>query len=57
MTGINGGTTLTTGFGHEAILASAGAVIEGVKTGISAASSWWADATAPVRAGIIIRSS
>ena len=29
MTGINGGTTLTTGFGHEAILASAGAVIEG----------------------------
>ncbi len=33
MTGINGGTTLTTGFGHEAILASAGAVIEGVKNG------------------------
>ena len=33
MTGINGDTTLTTGFGHEAILASAGAVIEGVKNG------------------------
>ena len=33
MTGINGGTSLTTGFGHEAILAAAGTVIEGVKNG------------------------
>lgn len=33
MTGMNGNSTLTTGFGHEAILAAAGTVIEGVRNG------------------------
>lgn len=33
MTGINGGSTLTTGFGHEAILGAAGTVIQAVKNG------------------------
>lgn len=33
MTGINGGTEVTTGFGHAAILANAGTVVEAVKTG------------------------
>ena len=32
-TGINGGSTLTTGFGHGAILAAADQIIEGVKSG------------------------
>ncbi len=33
MTGINGGKVVTTGFGHEAVLAQAGAVVEAVKAG------------------------
>jgi len=33
MTGINGGSTVTTGFGHGAILANAGAVVDAVKKG------------------------
>lgn len=33
MTGINGGDTLTTGFGHDAVLAHAGTVVEAVKAG------------------------
>ena len=33
MTGINGGTHVTTGFGHGAVLANAGTVIEAVKKG------------------------
>ncbi len=33
LTGINGGTELTTGFGHHAVLGVAGQVIEAVKTG------------------------
>ena len=32
-TGINGGSTLTTGFGHHAILSAAGTVVEAVKSG------------------------
>jgi hydroxylamine reductase len=32
-TGINGGDTLTTGFGHGAILASAGQIVQAVKAG------------------------
>ena len=32
-TGINSGSTVMTGFGHNAVLSNAGAVIEGVKTG------------------------
>ena len=32
-TGINGGSTLTTGFGHGAILAAADQIVEGVKSG------------------------
>ena len=33
MTGINGGDTLTTGFGHGTVLAAAGTVVEAVKAG------------------------
>ncbi len=33
MTGINGGTVLTTGFGHSSVLANAEAIIKGVKAG------------------------
>jgi hydroxylamine reductase len=33
MTGINGGDTLITGFGHGAVLAAAGTVVEAVKAG------------------------
>ncbi len=33
MTGINGGTTVTTGFGHGTVLSVAGTVIEAVKSG------------------------
>jgi hydroxylamine reductase len=33
MTGINGGTTVMTGFGHGAILANAGTVVDAVKKG------------------------
>ena len=32
-TGINGGSTLTTGFGHDTILSAAGQVVEAVKAG------------------------
>lgn len=32
-TGINGGTEVTTGFGHDAVLANAGAIVEAVKGG------------------------
>lgn len=32
-TGINGGSTVTTGFGREAVLSAAGAIVEAVKTG------------------------
>lgn len=32
-TGINGGSTLTTGFGHGAVLAAAGQVVEAVRSG------------------------
>lgn len=32
-TGINGGETVTTGFGHETVLSVAGQVVEGVKSG------------------------
>ena len=31
--GINGGTTVTTGFGHDAVLAQADRIVEAVKTG------------------------
>ncbi len=33
MTGINGGSTLWTGFGHESVLAAAGQVVDAVKSG------------------------
>jgi hydroxylamine reductase len=33
MAGINGGTELTTGFGHGAVLAAAGTIVEAVKSG------------------------
>ena len=33
MTGINGGTTVTTGFGRETVLSNAGAIVEAVKAG------------------------
>jgi hydroxylamine reductase len=33
MTGINGGTTVTTGFGHGTVLAAAGTVVDAVKAG------------------------
>lgn len=33
MTGINGGNMLTTGFGHDAVLAAAGQIVEAVKAG------------------------
>ncbi len=33
MTGINGGETLTTGFGHNAVLSNAGTIVEAVKAG------------------------
>lgn len=33
LTGINGGTTVTTGFGHNTVLGVADAIIEGVKSG------------------------
>lgn len=33
MTGINGGTTVTTGFGHHAVLSAADKLVEAVKTG------------------------
>jgi hydroxylamine reductase len=33
MTGINGGSTLTTGFGHNAVLSAADKIIEAVKSG------------------------
>ncbi len=33
MTGINGGTQVTTGFGHDAVLANAGVVVDAVKSG------------------------
>ncbi len=32
-TGINGGTEVTTGFGHDAVLANAGAIVDAVKGG------------------------
>lgn len=32
-TGINGGTSVMTGFGHDAVLSHAGTIIEGVKSG------------------------
>ncbi len=40
LTGINGGTKVTTGFGHAAILSHADTVVEAVKSGQSAISSW-----------------
>jgi type IV secretory pathway TrbL component len=56
-TGINGGHTVTTGFGHGAVLANAGKVVEAVKAGDSATSSSWAAATAPSPAATTTPSS
>lgn len=46
MTGINGGTTVTTGFGHGTVLSAAGQIIEAVKSGDISVSSLSPAATA-----------
>lgn len=47
-TGINGGSTVTTGFGHGTVLSVADKVIEAVKSGAIRHFSWLAAATAHV---------
>ena len=55
-TGINGGSTLTTGFGHNTILGAADQVVEAVKAGkISQFLPRWEDAMAPGQEEITIQ--
>lgn len=55
-TGINGGGTVMTGFGHGAVLGVADQVIEAVKSGAIRHFSWWAAVTEPVPGGTTILS-
>ena len=41
--GINGGTKVTTGFGHSAILSHANTIVDAVKSGAISHSSWLPD--------------
>ena len=54
-TGINGGTQVTTGFGHSAILSHADTVIEAVNQELSVISSWLPAVMVPNRAEITIQ--
>lgn len=47
-TGINGGSTVTTGFGHGTVLSVADKVIEAVKSGATVTFSWLVAATVHV---------
>ena len=56
-TGINGGTKVTTGFGHAAILSHADTVVEAVKSGAIRHSSWLPAVMVPNQVETIIRNS
>ena len=56
MTGINGGTQVTTGYGHGTILSVADQVVAAVNPAPSAISIWSAAATARGRAATPTRS-
>ncbi len=54
-TGINGGTSVMTGFGHGTVLSVADKVIDAVKAEISVTSSLWVDAMVHDREEITTR--